>query len=89
MDPLRDKGGCKMRVVRREGLAATLVATCLAASVSLTAHAVGIQFGDLNGSWDTTIAYGQSWRVANPDCRLIATADGGCGRSPKTCSPTS
>jgi hypothetical protein len=71
-----------MRVVRRERLAATLVATCLAASVSLTAHAVGIQFGDLNGSWDTTIAYGQSWRVANPDCRLIATADGGCGRSP-------
>src|ERR1700730_7397817 len=71
-----------MRVVRRERRAATLVATCLAASVSLTAHAVGIQCGDLNGSWDTTIAYGQSWRVANPDCRLIATADGGCGRSP-------
>jgi hypothetical protein len=71
-----------MRVVRRERLAATLVATCLAASISQVTHAVGIQFGDLNGSWDTTLAYGQSWRVANPDCRLIATADGGCGRSP-------
>ena len=71
-----------MRVARRERLAATLVATCLAASVSQVTHAVGIQFGDLNGSWDTTLAYGQSWRVANLDCRLIATADGGCGRSP-------
>ena len=62
-------------LIRRGGLLATLV--CIQA-----AHAVGIQFGDLNGSWDTTLAYGQSWRVANPDCRLIATADGGCGRSP-------
>src|SRR5882724_6075439 len=70
-----------MPAVHKERLAATLVATCLAA-VSQTAHAVGIQLGDLNGSWDTTLAYGQSWRVANPDCRLIATADGGCGRSP-------
>ncbi len=70
-----------MPAVHKERLAATLVATCLAA-VLQTAHAVGIQVGDLNGSWDTTLAYGQSWRVANPDCRLIATADGGCGRSP-------
>lgn len=66
----------------RGGLAATFVGTCLAASVSQTAQAVGIHLGDLTGSWDTTLAYGQSWRVANPDCRLIATADGGCGRSP-------
>ncbi|MDB6162278.1 MAG: hypothetical protein JWO04_5984 [Gammaproteobacteria bacterium] len=71
-----------MRAVHRERLAATLVVGCMAASVSQIAHAVGIQAGDINGSWDTTIAYGQSWRVANPDCRLIATADGGCGRSP-------
>jgi hypothetical protein len=71
-----------MRAVHRERLAATLVVGCLATSVSQIAHAVGIQVGDINGSWDTTIAYGQSWRVANPDCRLIATADGGCGRSP-------
>src|ERR1700759_4505673 len=62
-------------LVRRGGLLATLVYVG-------TAHAVGIQLGDLNGSWDTPLAYGQSWRVANPDCRLIATADGGCGRSP-------
>ena len=66
----------------RGGLAATFVWICLAVPVSQTARAVGIQLGELNGSWDTTLAYGQSWRVANPDCRLIATADGGCGRSP-------
>ncbi|MEP7244873.1 MAG: DUF1302 domain-containing protein [Gammaproteobacteria bacterium] len=37
--------------------------------------------GDLKGSWDTTLSYGQAWRVQDPDCNLIATADGGCGRS--------
>src|SRR5882757_9154683 len=78
------QGGCKMGAVlcRRGGLAATFVGAWLAASLSQTAQAVGIQIGDLNGSWDTTVAFGQSWRVANPDCRLVAIADGGCGRSP-------
>jgi Protein of unknown function (DUF1302) len=38
--------------------------------------------GSVTGSWDTTLSYGQAWRVETPDCRLIATADGGCGRSP-------
>jgi hypothetical protein len=67
---------------RRRRLAASLVIACLVGSTSPRVQAVGIQFGDLNGSWDTTVAFGQSWRVANPDCRLIATADGGCGRGP-------
>ncbi|HVO47007.1 MAG TPA: DUF1302 domain-containing protein [Steroidobacteraceae bacterium] len=64
---------------RQRAAALAAVATVAAAPA---ARAVGIQYGELNGSWDTTIAYGQSWRVANPDCRLIAIADGGCGRSP-------
>ncbi len=38
--------------------------------------------GSVTGNWDTTITYGQAWRVQSPDCDLIATADGGCGRSP-------
>ena len=33
-------------------------------------------------SWDTTIGYGQGWRVSGLDCRLIAIANGGCGYSP-------
>src|ERR1700736_2936673 len=77
-----DQGGCMMLAGYKKRLAGTFVVTFLAASVSQTVHAVGIQFGELNGSWDTTIAYGQSWRLGKPDCRLIGIADGGCGRSP-------
>ncbi len=40
------------------------------------------QDGTFSGSWDTTITYGQAWRIESRDCRLIAIADGGCGRSP-------
>ncbi len=38
--------------------------------------------GTFTGSWDTTLTYGQAWRIQGRDCRLIAIADGGCGRSP-------
>src|SRR3954470_7157980 len=38
--------------------------------------------GTFTGSWDTTVTYGQAWRIESRDCRLIAIADGGCGRSP-------
>jgi hypothetical protein len=38
--------------------------------------------GTFTGSWDTTFTYGQAWRIESRDCRLIAIADGGCGRSP-------
>ncbi len=38
--------------------------------------------GDFSGSWDTTISYGQTWRVQGQDSRMIATANGGKGRSP-------
>src|SRR6185436_18951085 len=38
--------------------------------------------GSFTGSWDTTLTYGQAWRIEARDCRLIAIADGGCGRSP-------
>jgi hypothetical protein len=38
--------------------------------------------GTLTGSWDTTITYGQAWRIESRDCRLVAIANGGCGRSP-------
>jgi hypothetical protein len=38
--------------------------------------------GTFSGSWDTALSYGQAWRIESRDCRLIATANGGCGRSP-------
>lgn len=64
------------------GIRRALVAAVALATLVPTARAVELRFGEVSGSWDTTLAYGQSWRVANPDCRLIAIADGGCGRSP-------
>jgi hypothetical protein len=58
----------------------------IAASVLVSTAAQALDFsneaGTLTGSWDTTLSYGQAWRLEDPDCNLIATADGGCGRSP-------
>jgi hypothetical protein len=60
------------------------MAACVTAGSAPAAHAFSFQSssGDWSGSWDTTIGYGQGWRVSRPDCRLIAIADGGCGYSP-------
>jgi hypothetical protein len=63
------------------------VALCAAGVATLAtglAHALSFQSasGDWTGSWDTTIGYGQGWRVSGIDCRLVAIADGGCGHSP-------
>jgi len=80
-----DKGGCMRKVHterRRHVCAATIVAACLGAAAPPGARAIGIQFGDVTGSWDTTISYGMGWRVAGRDCRLVALADGGCGYGP-------
>jgi Protein of unknown function (DUF1302) len=70
----------KVHTGRALGFAAA--AACLAAGVD-PAHAFTFssQSGDWTGSWDTTIGYGQGWRVVNPDCRLIAIGNGGCGYS--------
>src|SRR5256885_4717486 len=61
------------------------LAAVLAAGGWPSAQAVSFQSssGDWTGSWDTTIGYGQAWRVSGLDCRLVAIADGGCGYSPK------
>lgn len=66
------------------GLRGLPVATCLALSLAPLAQAIDFQSasGDWTGSWDTTIGYGQGWRVGARDCRLIGIADGGCGYSP-------
>ena len=60
------------------------LAAGVVAGASPSAHAVSFQSasGDWSGSWDTTLGYGQGWRVSSPDCRLIAIANGGCGYSP-------
>ncbi len=62
-------------------LASIVAAACIA-----TPGAEAVEFqndsGSLTGSWDTTLSYGQAWRIESRDCRLVANADGGCGRSP-------
>lgn len=69
----------------RRALALTASAAALAAGMggAGAAHAIDFQndAGTLTGSWDTTLSYGQAWRIQGRDCNLIATANGGCGRS--------
>ena len=64
-----------------------LIALALAGGVLATLPtALAVEFsneaGTLTGSFDTTLSYGQAWRIESRDCRLIGTANGGCGRSP-------
>src|SRR5215471_14225404 len=69
-------------IQRHRGLVAAAVAASLGAVFAHDARAADFTQGSVSGSWDTTLSYGQSWRLADRDCNLIATADGGCGRSP-------
>lgn len=63
---------------------AYIATICAGVFAGTTASAFDFQSesGRFSGSWDTTLTYGQAWRVESRDCRLIATANGGCGRSP-------
>ena len=63
----------------RTGVRAALVA---AIAMPGTAQAIDFAAGGWNGSFDTTITFGQTWRAEARDPRLIGTADGGTGRSP-------
>ncbi len=72
------------KLARRSVSAATAAVACLGWGWCTNADAIGFQSssGEVTGSWDTTVGYGQGWRISGRDCRLIGTADGGCGRSP-------
>ena len=59
-----------------------IVATLALASPAAWSWDFQNDAGSFSGSWDTTLTYGQAWRIESRDCRLIAIADGGCGRSP-------
>ena len=74
----------KVHTGRRSSLLAAAAAGCLGVVSWPSAHAINFQSasGDWSGSWDTTIGYGQGWRVSGRDCQLIAMANGGCGYSP-------
>ncbi len=63
----------------RAGVRAALVA---AIAMPGTAQAIDFAAGGWNGSFDTTMSFGQTWRAEARDPRLIGTANGGTGRSP-------
>src|SRR5688572_23475738 len=73
-----------MNTLLRRSIARSLPIVATLALVSPATYAWDFQNDDgtLTGSWDTTITYGQAWRIESRDCRLIAIANGGCGRSP-------
>ncbi len=62
---------------------AILFVLCL--SGMLVSPAWSVEFGDSadgwHGSWDTTVSYGQTWRVESPDLELIGLANGGTALS--------
>ena len=74
----------KVQSGRRPSPVAVTVGACLGLLAWPAAHAVSFKSdsGDWTVNWDTTIGYGQGWRVSGQDCRLIAIANGGCGYSP-------
>lgn len=63
----------------RVAVRAALVAAICAPGA---AGAIDFEAGGWTGSLNTTLTYGQLWRDEKRDPRLIATADGGTGRSP-------
>ena len=46
------------------------------------AKAVDLSSGDVTASWDTTLGYGQAWRLKQPNLANIGIANGGTGYSP-------
>ena len=64
----------------------TALAAAVAAALLVPALADAVEFqaasGDLTGSWDTTISYGQSWRAKGANLANIGSANGGTGYSP-------
>jgi hypothetical protein len=69
-------------IERRGNLIAVAVAAAIGTLGAPSAEAVDFDLGGVRGSWDTTVSFGTGWRIEDPDCNLIATANGGCGRSP-------
>jgi hypothetical protein len=70
--------------IGRRGLLIAPAALCVALGAAPDARAFKFGSGDWTGSWDTTIGYGQGWRIGGRNCQLIAIADGGCGFSPNS-----
>ncbi|MGH8495003.1 MAG: DUF1302 domain-containing protein, partial [Gammaproteobacteria bacterium] len=64
----------------RAWLLGAACATCILTPVPVLA--MEFESGDFYGSWDTTLTFGQAWRVQSADEDIIATSAGGNSRGP-------
>jgi Protein of unknown function (DUF1302) len=61
---------------------ATLALAALGVATSASAVDFQNAAGTVTGSLDTTISFGNAWRLGNPNPALVGAADGGTGTSP-------
>jgi hypothetical protein len=68
----------------RHAVRAVLALAAMGAASAAGAFDFQNDSGTVTGNWDTTVSFGEAWRLKAPDPALIGTADGGTGRSPNT-----
>jgi hypothetical protein len=70
----------------RNSVLGRTIAALVASSFATAAGAFDFQANDgqLTGSWDTTVSYGEGWRVKSPNPALVGSADGGTSQSVNT-----
>ena len=66
----------------RSGARAAIALVALGAASAAGAFDFQSESGAVTGNWDTTISFGEAWRLLNPNPALIGTGEGGTGRSP-------
>ena len=67
--------------LKRHGRLAVVLPVLLAMLWGTPAAAFQFEFGDVEGSLDSTISYGMSWRVSDRDEDIVGTANGGTAYS--------
>lgn len=67
----------------RRSLIGSAVTLALAAGAG-TAQAFEFQYGEVTGSFDTTVSLGALWRMESPERSLISIANGGTSRDPNS-----
>jgi len=63
--------------LKRHGRLGVILPVLLAMLWGAPAAAFQFEFGDVEGSLDSTLSYGMSWRVADRDDDIVGTANGG------------
>ena len=67
--------------LRRHGRLGVVLPVLLAILWGTPAAAFQFEFGEVDGSLDSTISYGMSWRVSDRDKDIVGTANGGTAYS--------